>query len=389
MRWQRRAWSPGWSSTRARDADRDRPPEFASAETEAVVRRLIATRDPQDAYRDLISFTQKVEFSGAHFERFTHHPDYYRGRVFAVTSYPRSHTSIWHGFPRPESSVMYTAIPEQEVVEKLLFVTAGADGELRVDAVIDEPLDALTEKFVRGGLEQKLKMFADLGGRETRRKGRKLERLADEARDFDGSFVGGLLNLKLAPRRGRAQLWDPTDVFAFFGQAFSIYNGFPNNLASRRFVERVALVRKRLHAGDREKRWALDVTFPRWVRINPGKGGTMRFFLAEQPDGGLLSDVIHYDLRFMTDGDKLLRAHHEMTRYGPVEEGRGLLFPVRRHIRFRFKGEREGVRFDGFVEDDAPTGVDSYFSLRARFAGEEPTAWDRLVADVQGGRSLR
>lgn len=388
MQFQRQALSPGWSSAQARDADRDRPPEFDSAETEAIVRRLIATRDPQGVYGDLISFTQRVEFSGAHFDLFMADPDYYRGRVFSVTNYPHRHTSIWHGFPRPECSVMYTAIPERKVVEKLLFVTTLDDGELRVDGVIDEPLDRLTESFVRGGLEQKVKMFEDLGGRSTRRKGRKLERLADEARDFDGSFLGGLLNLELGPRRGRVQYWDQTDVFAFFGQAFSIYHGFPNNLASRRFVERVKLVKKRMLA-DGEKRWALDVTYPRWVRVNPGKGGTMRFFLAEQPDGGLLSDVIHYDLRFMTDGDKLLRAHHEMTRYEPVEEGRGLLFPVRRRIRFRFKGEREGVTFDGFVEDDAPTGVDSFFSLRARFAGEEPTAWDRLVADVQGGRPLR
>lgn len=388
MRWQRQAWSPARSSTHARDADRDRPPDFASRETEEVVRRLIATRDPQDAFRDVVSFTQTVEFSGAIFERFVADPGYYRGRVFTVTSYPHRQTTIWHGFPRPESSVMYTVIPEREAVEKLLFVTAGEDGELRVDAVIDEPLDALPRKYVRGGLRHKLKMLEDLGGSRTRKKGRRLKRLAGEARDFDGSFLGGLLDLKLAPRRGRVQYWDPTDVFAFFGQAFSIYNWFPNSLASRHGVERVELVRKRMLAGG-EKRWALDVTFPPWVRINPGKGGTMRFFLAEQPDGGLRSDVIHYDLRFMTDGDKLLRAHHEMTRYGPVEEGRGLLFPARRHIRFRFKGEREGVTFDGFVEEDAPTGVDSYFSLRARFAGDEPTAWDRLVADVQAGRSLR
>ena len=389
MRWQRRAWSPSWSSTPARDADRDRPPKFDSPETEEVVRRLIATRDPQGAFRDLVALTMTVEFSGAIFERFMADPDYYRGRVFAVTNYPRWQTTVWHGFPRPESSVMYAVIPAREAVEKLLFVTAGEDGELRVDAVIDEPLDALPRKYVRGGLRHKLKMLDDLGGSRARRKGRQLERLADEARDFDRSFLGGLLNLELAPRRGRVQYWDPTDVFAFFGQAFTIYNWFPNSLASRHGVERVALVEKRLLAGDPDKRLALDVTFPPWVRINPGKGGTMRFFLEEQPDGGLLSDVIHYDLRFMTDGDKLLRAHHEMTRYGPVEEGRGLLFPGRRHIRFRFKGEREGVRFDGFVEDDAPTGVDSYFSLRARFAGEEPTAWDRLVADVQAGRSLR
>jgi len=377
MRWQRLTARPV--------ADRDQPPEYASAATETAVRRLIATRDPQNAFADLVAFEMEVEFSGAIFERFVADPDYYRGRVFAVTNYPRQQTSIWHGFPGPGRSVMYTVIPEREAVEKLLFVTAGPDGRLRVDATIDEPLDALPKKYVRGGLRQRLKMLDDLGGSRTRQKSRRLRRMADDARDFDRSFLGGFLGLGLAPRRGRAQTWDPTDVFAFFGQAFTVYNWFPNSLASRHGVERVALVEKRLLAGDAEKRLALDVTFPPWVRINPGKGGTMRFFLEEQPDGGLRSDVIHYDLRFMADGDKLLRAHHEMTRYGPAENGRGLLFPGRRRIRFRFKGEREGVRFDGFVEADAPTGVDSYFSLRARFADEEPTAWDRLVAEVQAG----
>src|ERR1044071_6750966 len=114
MRFQRQALSPGWSSAHARDADRDRPPEFDSAESEAVVRRLIATRDPQDAFRDLVSFTMTVEFSGAIFERFTADPDYYRGRLFAVTNYPRWQTTVRPGFPRPESSVMYAVIPARE-----------------------------------------------------------------------------------------------------------------------------------------------------------------------------------------------------------------------------------------------------------------------------------
>ena len=348
-----------------------------SPQVRRIVDELQRTQDPNRVHPRLRSFSMRIRFDGVLFRKFAHSPGMYADRDFAVTSYPKDQTSIWHDFPTPGHAVVYSRLPTGE--EKLVFVRL-EHGRVVVERHVDEPLDNLAVQYERGATVQQLKILKELGGRAARRKGATLTAMFEGARAVDRTFGTGF-----APKKGHEVSWSTSDVAAFFGQALNKYDLGAYDMTSPA-ATRVALVRKRRLGKGTPKSDALEVTYAEGMRVNPGKGGKMIHLQDRDAAGGLRTGTLHYAVPFMTGGDEFLRAHQTVSDYRPVADGDGFQFPHRRQIQFYFKGDKEGVRFPGQVELDAPYGIDATFAdVRASLEGAPRTVWDDLVQALQRG----